>query len=196
MSAAPLREQISAGILAGGAGARFGGRDKGWIEWQGRPLVEWTLDALRSQAAEILISANRNLERYAALGPRVLCDPDPQAYEGPLAGMVQLLAAARHDWLMCVPCDAPDLPADLARRFSTVVAAEAADIAVVADESGIHPTFCFIRTALAGDAARRFAEGERAPRRWFARHRLAALTMPCPLNLNTPEGMAAVKWRS
>lgn len=185
----------TAGILAGGAGTRFGGQDKGWVELRGRSLIEWTLDAVRPQAAELLVSANRNLDRYRALGVRVVCDERPDAYDGPLAGIVQLLAAASQDWLLCVPCDAVIVPPDLAARFAALATAEGADLAVLADEAGIHPTFCYIRTALADDARRCFASGERAPRRWFARHRLARLMAPPPVNLNTPEALAALKLR-
>lgn len=186
---------ISGGILAGGAGTRFGGADKGWVEFEGRPLIAWTLDALRPQVDEILISANRNRERYAALGANVLEDASPERYDGPLAGLVRLLSAAQHDWLLCVPCDALVLPPDLAAQFAARAQAEAADIAVLADEAGIHPTFCFLRTTLRTDALAAFAGGERAPRCWFARHRVAQLKSASPLNLNTPEGLAAVKWR-
>lgn len=185
----------SGGVLAGGAGARFGGLDKGWVEFEGRPLIAWTLDALRPQAAELLISANRNLERYRALGAKVLGDPDPEVFEGPLAGLVQLLSAASQDWLLCVPCDALHLPADLAARFAECAAAGQADIAVLTDTQGIHPTFCYIRTALAEDARRCFETGERAPRNWFKRHRVAPLLAASPLNLNTPEALAGLKLR-
>lgn len=188
-------QDISGGILAGGAGARFGGEDKGWVEVQGRPLIAWTVDALRPQVGELLISANRNQARYAALGARVLADPAPDQYQGPFAGMVQLLCAARHDWLLCVPCDALSLPPDLALRFARCLAAESADLAVLADAQGIHPTFCLLPTALAADAHAAFEAGERAPRHWLARHRVARLMAPSPLNLNTPEGLAAVQLR-
>lgn len=186
---------ISGGILAGGAGARFGGADKGWVEFQNRPLIQWTLDALRPQVDEVLISANRHLDRYAALGARVLPDTTPTSCEGPFAGMTQLLRAAAQDWLLCVPCDALLLPIDLAVAMLAHVRSEDADIAVLTDESGIHPTFCLLRTALAADAQTAFDQGERAPRRWFARHRLARFSGPTPLNLNTPEALAAVKCR-
>lgn len=188
-------ELPSGGILAGGAGTRLGGADKGWVVFEGRSLIEWTVDALRPQAAELLISANRHLERYRALGATVVGDARPESYDGPLAGLVQLLSAARRDWLLCVPCDAVRLPADLAARLAECAAAERADIAVLADAQGIHPTFCYVRTALAEDARRCFEGGERAPRKWIARHRLARLMAPTPLNLNTPEALAALKSR-
>lgn len=183
----------SVGVLAGGAGMRFGGQDKGWVEWNGRALIAWVVDALRPQAGEVLISANRHLDRYATLGARVVPDASPDGYEGPFAGMVALLGAARGQWLLCVPCDALRLPPDLAARFAACVAQGGADIAVLADHDGIHPTFCYVRTALAADARAAFAAGERAPRRWFDRHRVARLDAPTPLNLNSPDALASVR---
>jgi molybdopterin-guanine dinucleotide biosynthesis protein A len=183
----------SGGVLAGGAGTRFGGQDKGWVEWQGRPLIAWVLDALRPQAGELLISANRNIERYAALGVRVVADIQAAQHQGPLAGMVELLGAARADWLLCVPCDALWLPPDLGARFGALVADKNADIAVLADAEGIHPTFCYLRTALAGDARAAVEAGERAPRRGLERPRLVRLEAATPLNLNSPGALASVR---
>ena len=36
-------------VLAGGRGSRMEGRDKGWIMWQGHPLIEHVLDRLKNQ---------------------------------------------------------------------------------------------------------------------------------------------------
>lgn len=185
----------SVGILAGGEGSRFGGLDKGWVMFRARALVEWTFDAVRDDSDDVIISANRTLDRYRALGARVVADEDGAAYQGPFAGMVRLLKSARHAWLMCVPCDALVLPENLAGRFASTAIAQGSDIVVLADGDGIHPTFCWLRTSLADDARRCFDEGERSPRRWFARHRMARLMGPAPLNLNTPESLAALEWR-
>ena len=189
----------TAGILAGGAGSRFGGQDKGWIELKGRPLVQWTLDAVRPQVRDVVISANRHLERYRALGVMVIGDRTEAAdagavgYEGPFAGMVRLLGALRREWLLCVPCDAVRLAPDLSRRLLAAATAKGAELAVLRDAHGLHPTFCLVHASLAADALRAFDAGERAPRRWFERHRAACLDGPTPLNLNTPEALRALE---
>lgn len=103
-------------ILAGGRGQRMGGADKGLIEWQGRPMAAWVLDAMRPQVGAVWISANRNRGRYAALGPDdVLADADGSPFGGPLAGVQAALrqAAGRWEWLWLAPCDLPLLPPDL-----------------------------------------------------------------------------------
>ena len=73
-------------VLAGGAGSRVGGADKGLLPLGGRPLVEHVLERLRPQCDRLLIVANRNLDDYARYAP-VLHD-DNEGHAGPLAGLV------------------------------------------------------------------------------------------------------------
>ena len=113
---------IHALILAGGRGSRMGGVDKGLQLLEGRPLVAHVIERLAPQAASLLISANRNLDAYAALGHRVLADPPGLEFAGPLAGMLAGLEALPDDaWLLTAPCDCPRLPAwpSPRRRAST-----------------------------------------------------------------------------
>ena len=51
------KDQVSAVILAGGMGRRMGGQDKGQVELQGQPLIEYVLNAIRPQVKTILINA-------------------------------------------------------------------------------------------------------------------------------------------
>jgi molybdopterin-guanine dinucleotide biosynthesis protein A len=179
---------ISAGILAGGEGRRHGGADKGWLPYRGRPLIEHVVDALRPQVDEVLVSANRNLERYETLGLRVVRDAERA---GPLAGVCRLLIVARHPWLLCVPCDAPQLPADLAQRFADAAARARADVVVLHDGEYAHPTFCYLRSSLAGSAARFLASGRSSLMAWQKEQTLAWLHDDTPpLNLNTPQDLA------
>src|SRR5512134_30781 len=101
--------QITGLVLAGGRGERMGGADKGWVQYRGRPMIEWVVERFRPQVGQLLISANRNLERYAALA-HVVADSDSgatDAYAGPLAGVLAGLHCAQTDWIAIVPCDAP-----------------------------------------------------------------------------------------
>ena len=117
----PTREQITAGILAGGAGRRLGGIDKGWYVVGERPLIEHTIARVQPQAAHVVISANRSRRRYGALGWPVVGDAD-DSYRGPLAGIAQLLQAAPTPYLLVVPVDTPQLPGDLADRLAAAMA--------------------------------------------------------------------------
>ncbi len=112
----PAPAAITGLILAGGAGRRMGGADKGWVVYQGTPLIESVLARLTPQVDGILISANRTLERYAALGYPVVQD-DSSDFQGPLAGILAGLAACPTPWLQLAPCDTPYFPDDLVHRL-------------------------------------------------------------------------------
>lgn len=178
---------ITAGILAGGEGRRHGGADKGWLPFNGRPLIEHVIDSLQAQADEVLVSANRDTERYADLGLRVIRDT---LGAGPLAGLRGLMLVASNPWLLCAPCEAPNLPDDLAERFMAVAIEQDADIVVLHDGVRAHPTICLLRVDLVGDAERYLAAGESSLLRWQERHAMAWLYGEAPLNLNTPQDLA------
>jgi molybdopterin-guanine dinucleotide biosynthesis protein A len=163
----PVTERVAAVILAGGEGRRMGGADKGLVGYRGRPLVEWTLAALVQQVGEIVISANRNLDTYAAYGRRVLPDTLPD-FPGPLAGVLAALDAVLADWLLVVPCDTPHLPADLARRLLSAAQQAHVPLAVAEDEGRVHHSCFIVRTDQRATLAAYLARGERAVRLWQA----------------------------
>jgi molybdopterin-guanine dinucleotide biosynthesis protein A len=106
-------------ILAGGQGQRMGGQDKGWVRWQGLPLIEHALDRVRQQTiapAEILISANRHLSEYALTGARVVSDLRSD-FAGPLAGIETGLLHAEHNLVLVIPCDMPLIPLNLFEKL-------------------------------------------------------------------------------
>lgn len=98
-------------ILAGGRATRMDGADKAWVEFKGRSFFERLIENLASAARNVLVSANRNEERYAPYP--VVRDEYPE-YVGPLAGIDAL--SRRDDceeWAFIVPCDTPWLGRDV-----------------------------------------------------------------------------------
>jgi molybdopterin-guanine dinucleotide biosynthesis protein A len=163
------RDRIGGLILAGGAGRRMGGADKGLLAWHGAPLVAHVASRLRPQVAAIAISANRNLEAYAPFADRVLVDA-VGGFRGPLAGIAAGLADCAQPWLLCVPVDLPLLPSDLAARLR--VAAEAAGaMLAVAHDGGRRQVLCaLLRPALAASARDALARGDGAVHSWQDQH--------------------------
>lgn len=168
------------------------GADKGLVRWRGVPLVQHVLAALRPQSAEQLISANRNLDVYACFGVPVVRDGDGS---GPLAGLAALLAAAQHGWLLCVPCDAPLLPTDLAARLLATAQAANASASYLHDGVRAHPTFCLVHTTLAASAGTAAARSMGLSD-WLAQQGAVTLRAMAPLNLNTAEDFAALDAQS
>jgi molybdopterin-guanine dinucleotide biosynthesis protein A len=160
------RADITGIVLAGGRGRRVGGADKGWIEWSGRPLIEHVIARLRPQVAEIVVSANRNRERYQSLGVTVMADSaELEDYAGPLAGIRSALSQVATRWALVVPCDAPRLPNDLAQRLAAGLEGGKAAAAEVAGR--IEPLFCLLATDLWLDLDRAITSGERSVFRWL-----------------------------
>ncbi|WP_310447271.1 molybdenum cofactor guanylyltransferase MobA [Thiobacillus sp.] len=182
--------RVAAVILAGGLGRRMGGVDKGLIEYRGRPLIEWALDTLTPQADPLVISANRNLERYAAYGHRVLPDTLPD-FPGPLAGVLAALEAVRADWLLVTPCDTPHLPPDLAAQLLHAAQQHKVPLAVAADATRIHHSCFIVRTEQRDNLVAFLARGERAVRHWQAT--LDSTTVlfdaACFANFNQPQDL-------
>jgi molybdenum cofactor guanylyltransferase len=105
---------LSAVILAGGRSQRMG-RDKAWIELDGRPLIARQIDCARSVgASEIFISGRASVD-YSHFECPVLIDDLDDA--GPLAGIERALAAAAAPLVLVLAVDMPRLTAEWLRRL-------------------------------------------------------------------------------
>jgi molybdopterin-guanine dinucleotide biosynthesis protein A len=164
-------------ILAGGRAQRMGGRDKGLQPFAGRALAAHAVERLRPQVGALLISANRNLDAYAALGAHVVSD-ETQDFAGPLAGMLAGLRVACTAYVLTVPCDSPYFPTDLGERLGAALSATPADpaagrplAAYAATAQGPHPVFALLHRSLADDLAATLSAGEHRVRAWLSRHK-------------------------
>jgi len=183
-------QDITALILAGGRGTRMGGIDKGLQTFNGVPLAQHTLQRLQSSGGvgSVMISANRNLAAYAALGVPVW--PDTQAdYPGPLAGFLVGLQHCSTAYLLTVPCDTPLLPPDLAHRLTTALETNQADIAMATapergDDAQIRlrpqPVCSLLRVSLLDSLRKFIASGQRQVQAWTAQHNTTLVPFDLP----------------
>ena len=183
---------ITALILAGGRGTRMGGDDKGLLAWDGVTLIERVLAGVAPLVNDVLISANRNLDRYRAYGLPVLPDTD-DAFSGPLAGIVRGLEACATPWLWTLPCDVPQVHSELLARLTDACAATGSTAAVPRDARHVHATFALLNTVVAADLQSFLAAGRRKARDWLVM--LPAVEVDCSdhaewfININTPEDL-------
>ncbi|MBI5268334.1 MAG: molybdenum cofactor guanylyltransferase MobA [Burkholderiales bacterium] len=171
------RDDITGLVLAGGRGSRMGGVDKGLQNHQGMPLALHALLRLGAQVGQVMINANRNLAAYESMGVPVWPDALPD-YPGPLAGFLAGLEQCETPWLVTVPCDTPNFPANLVQRLAETAAAEDAEIVIAATREADgslqpQPVFCLLRASLLESLVQATQAGERKIDRWAARHRLA-----------------------
>ena len=183
-------------LLAGGRGARMGGADKGLLELHGESLAHHALRRLRPQVGELLISANRNLEDYASMGARVLADEQSQAFSGPLAGMAAGLRACTTPWLLCVPCDGPWLPLDLARRLGEAALTGERDAAMAVAGGRRQPVYALLRRELLGSLLDFLRGEDRRVEAWLRTVGFAEAAFDDPRafdNINLPQQLEALR---
>ena len=190
------RSKITGVVLAGGRARRMGGEDKGLMHYHGRPLVSYSLDALRQVSDIILINANRNLEDYAHFGYRVITDLNDN-FDGPLAGLLSAMRSAQTQYVLTVPCDCPCIDGLLLGRLYDNLLAEQAEICTATDGERLHPVFLMADCRLADDLAAYLASGQRKMQTWLKSTKLAlADYSDCPelfVNINTIEELTKME---
>lgn len=178
-------------ILAGGAGRRMGGRDKGLLLWRGEALIKHVL-AHSPAASQVLISCNRHIEEYAAYGHPLRDDPATNTgedYPGPLAGILAGLRACTSQHLLILPCDSPHPPPELYPRL--LAALPCGGICHAHDGERDQYLFALITRDKADSLASYLASGQRSVKGWYARNKAIAVDFSdCPedfVNFNFPE---------
>ena len=181
-------------VLAGGQGRRMGNVDKGLQMLGGRPLVNWVLNRFVPQVGEVLISANRNRDAYAAFGVRVVEDRIG-GFAGPLAGMHAGLSEAAHELVAFVPCDTPLLPQDLVARLIDPMRNERVDLSVAKTGTQPHPVICLMRKRLLPHLTAYLDGGGRKVDGWYSTLNVTEVAFDDEphafRNINTPEELRA-----
>ncbi|MFK5913530.1 MAG: molybdenum cofactor guanylyltransferase MobA [Woeseiaceae bacterium] len=183
-------QNISAIILAGGQGSRLNGADKGFVLLAQQPLIQHVIQRIEPQVSEVLISANRNIERYKELNFDVLEDATKD-FSGPLAGILQALLVCKNEWLLVVPADSPFIARDMATRLME----NNQQVKIVIPDSGEHlqPTFSLIHKSLAPSLEHFLQQGERKARVWMQQqaHKIVGFSDSTDafININTEEDL-------
>lgn len=180
-------------ILAGGQATRMGSVDKGWVEWQGVPLIQHVLQRLAPQVDDVIISANRSLDQYQALGYPVVTDPLPD-FSGPLAGIAAALAVCRHDWALVVACDCPLLPLDLVQTLKA--AHPHAALRLVHDGVQLQPLFMLLHRQLLPSLQQALAQQQHKVGQWARAQSAQIVQIATPeafVNFNTLADLATIR---
>lgn len=193
-----VTDAITGIVLAGGRATRMDGRDKGLIKLAQKPMIEYTLEAIKPQVDGIIISSNRNLEFYAAYGFPVIADELPE-YCGPLAGVASCLRTVATPWVFTAPCDSPLLPGNLVNTLYIKLRDEDAEICTLFCAGRLQPVFALIKSSLLPAILDFLNRGERKIDRWFNEHRLAVADFSdheeCFININSAEDLQVVEAR-
>lgn len=105
-----MGEAFSGVVLAGGASRRMG-RDKAFVEVDGRPMALLAAEALASAGAAEVFVVGGDRVGFEALGLAWVADRHPG--QGPLGGIITALSAAAQPVAAVLACDhlSPAVPA-------------------------------------------------------------------------------------
>ena len=180
--------EVTLGILAGGRATRLGGVDKAWLLRDGKPQVLRLAERFRPQVAEIVVSANRDLQRVGAAGLRAVADRAQDI--GPMGGIDALAQACTTPWLLTIPVDLIDTNDCL---LPTLLAAGGVG-AYAEDDNGAQPLVALWRVAdLRRGLADAIASGNYAVQALQAQLQMRRVRLPGVRfgNLNTRADLAA-----
>lgn len=104
---------VTVAILAGGASRRMG-RDKSFVELEGRPMIAHVIAHLEALALPVAIITNTP-DAYAGFG--LPCHTDVMPGSGSLGGIYTALWHSPTDYVLCVACDMPFLNPALLRHL-------------------------------------------------------------------------------
>ncbi|WP_061500264.1 molybdenum cofactor guanylyltransferase MobA [Kosakonia oryzendophytica] len=136
----------------------MGGKDKGLLELNGKPLWQHVAQRLRPQVEHVVISANRNLDIYRASGLTVVPD-SLNDFPGPLAGILSVMQKIDSEWFLFCPCDTPYVPENLLARLQ--VQRQQAPAVWVHDGERDHPAIALINRRILPALQDYLARGER-----------------------------------
>ena len=152
-------------VLAGGSSSRMG-RDKAFVEVNGRPLVAIAVDAQRSGGASRVLVVGGDALRIRRLGLDLELLADEHPGHGPLGGLATGLRASRDLIAMVLACDMPAIDGESVTRIVGALADHPTALVaapVVGDRRQILTAAYRLAVLPVLDEA--FAAGERAPRR-------------------------------
>ena len=187
--AQPHASDITLGILAGGRATRLGGTDKAWLQRDGVAQVQRWQRRFAAETIAVLVSANRQLPRYADAGLQAV--PDRIDDAGPIAGLDALFARCETPWMLTLPVDLVGVNDCL---LPSLIASRGENGAFAVDEDGPQPLVALWRVDVSRAAARELIEAAQT-----AVHALQTrLALPGVRfagvrfgNLNTPDDLRA-----
>ncbi len=103
-------------IIAGGKSRRFK-QDKGLFMYEGKPLIQYALEALSPVTSDIIIAGD-DLEKYSFLGIKTIPDIIPRL--GPIGGIYSGLIHAKGNRIITVPCDMPFINSEFLSHMTMI----------------------------------------------------------------------------
>lgn len=187
---------ITTVILAGGAGRRMGGADKGLVAVDQLSMIGHVINRLKAQTDKLMINCNRSQQEYATFGYPLIEDTISGG-AGPLAGVLSALEHSDSEYVLSVPCDTPLLPTDLLERMIRSIEQQEVDACTVNDGERLHPVILLVHRRVLPSLRDYLGGGKRKVHDWFysVTHCEADFSdQPTAFfNVNTPQQLQALQ---
>lgn len=196
------KDNISGVILAGGRSSRMQFENKALLELGGKPLIAHVIAGAKPQVAQLLINANRDLERFDKL--EIPVEPDQfGADAGPLAGIVTGMQYSRKHLpkvkaVACFPADVPWFPNDIVAQLAHAMSDESTQVAWLCTAKQWQPLFSLWSLSLEDELIAALGDGLYSPMALIRSlpNSLLNIADIAPgdfANLNTPEELAKAR---
>jgi molybdenum cofactor guanylyltransferase len=146
--------QVTGVILAGGKSRRMG-RDKAFLAFGNRLLIERVIEVIQRVTADVILITNTP-EQYQRFGLPMFADVIPGA--GSLGGIYTGLAYAKTPYSLCLACDMPFVKPEFL-RFLCKTAAEA-DVVIPRNVEDFQP-LCAVYSQVCREPIRQKIEAGR-----------------------------------
>jgi len=113
-------DNILGAILAGGQSKRMG-KDKLFLEFNNKKLIEHTIDKVKKYLKKVIIITNQNNEFFSKNNLTTVKDTI-EGQLGPLVGILTAMKWAKENlskcsWIATFPCDTPFFPESIIKNF-------------------------------------------------------------------------------
>lgn len=191
--------ELSAIILAGGMGKRMGSKNKGLLEYNGKPLIEHVINNIRDQVSTIVISCNEDLDQYRQFNyPIAVDDLDvsddhnkvTKKNMGPLSGLLSSSRKITTPYCFITACDMPNLPGTIVTDLANALGQH--DAISIKTSRGIEPLVTLVRTQSLQTIEHHLKSNRRSVQSWLTTLSWTSLDSDLAQqfrNLNSPEDL-------
>lgn len=186
------KKNITGIILAGGKSSRMG-TDKGFLELNNKPFVQYSIEALQPLVSEILIVSDN--PDYDIFGLKRITDDIKNA--GPVGGIYSGLEASKSELNLILSCDIPLITSDVLQKLIDAVD-DASDIIQAESNGKTMPLIALYKRAIKGQFKRFLEQGERRLRVVVKGCRYNTIVLDkafqnATLNVNTKEELKQIE---
>lgn len=181
-------------ILAGGKSSRMG-ENKALMIIAGKRVIDRMIEEFTLVSEKVFVIANDELSRIndSAI---ILEDFEPFKGEGPLAGILTGLTAAKEGACFVVACDMPFASSKLVKQLEQKLTDKKLDAVVPVTDGQIHPLFAVYNARIQNQVIATLKEGKRAVKSLLDRIDVEYIEMGKSLefwNMNTKEDYVEAK---